>query len=348
MTKIEFQPYLKDSLPKPEERPWEAIPSLNKYDLSKTTNYRVQPELLYAMNVALALSKPLLLTGEPGTGKTQFAYYVAERLGLGAPFKFETKSTTEARDLFYQFDALGRFGAEGERRDPQFAREFIHYKALGLALVCANDPETVRDFVAQNFDDFHKDENGNAVAGRSVVLIDEIDKAPRDVPNDLLNEISELYFKVPELPGNVSISCESDRAPIVIFTSNSEKSLPDAFLRRCVYYHIPFPDHDLLSEIVCAHLTGFEAESPLLKDVLDVFQIVRSDSFGIERKPGTAELINWVIVLKELGYSPNDSLSTSTNWHAGYLLTLVKKETDQKQARSLLMKWDWNKPNGGL
>ncbi len=171
-------------------------------------------------------------------------------------FKFDTKSTSQAKDLFYLFDVVGRFQARQTdgSADP---RNYIRYQALGLAILLSHPRASVEKVLPPLRAD---DTSDNAILAkdwgegrRSVVVIDEVDKAPRDFPNDILNEIEQLSFTVAELAGQ-RVPPPQTLRPFVVFTSNSEKQLPDAFLRRCVYYHIEEPDKDRLLEIVSARL----------------------------------------------------------------------------------------------
>ena len=241
-------------------------------------DYIAEPGLVNAVNVALILDKPLLLTGEPGTGKTQLALSLAWELGLGEPLKFETKSTSAARDLFYTFDTVGRFKAA----DGRDTLAFLTYNALGRAILLANDESAVSNYLTP-----HLVHTGKR---RSVVLIDEIDKAPRDFPNDLLNELDYLHFTIPELE-NAVISAHEEYRPIIVITSNSEKDLPDAFLRRCIYYHIQFPSRELLQNIVLRRLGEFAGgSSALFSSALDFFFELRKAQ--LRKIPATAELID--------------------------------------------------------
>src|SRR6185295_3419383 len=161
-----------------------------------------------AVNVALLLSQPLLLTGEAGTGKTQFAYSLAWELGFEPPLMFETKSSSTARDLFYTYDALNHFRA-AQTGASESALDFIKWNALGLAILQSQEESQVHSLLGRDF------KLGRA--RRSVVLIDEIDKAPRDFPNDLLNEVENLYFRIPEA-GNVRIEASEEMRPILVLT----------------------------------------------------------------------------------------------------------------------------------
>ena len=214
--------------------------------------YIAERGLVDAVNVAILLGQPLLVTGEPGTGKTQLASSIAAELGFESPLKFETKSTSSAKELFYTYDTVRRFHAAQTGVGSDNNIDYITFNALGISILRANDEKDVSKYFTKGF------KHGGI--RRSIVLIDEVDKAPRDFPNDILNEIEGMYFKIPEL-NNVIISSDASMRPFVIITSNSEKHLPDAFLRRCIYYHIHFPDKERLLKLLEIRVGKYLANS---------------------------------------------------------------------------------------
>ncbi len=311
----------------------------------KPEKYIADPGLVDACNVALLLGQPLLLTGEPGTGKTSFAYSLAWELGLDEPFKFETKSNSIARDLFYTYDAFRRFQdvqSKGQKEDCDNSLNYLTYQALGKAILLTREKVEVAEFLSKDFEHTRKK--------RTVVLIDEVDKAPRDFPNDILNELDLLYFRIPEL-GNVKI--EADRnpelQPIVILTSNSEKDLPEAFLRRCIYYDIPFPDPDRLRQIIDNRLGLFTSSTnQFLDDALDLFEQLRAPQLNLNKEPATAELLGWLLTLQKVSGNAENPLAEG-DWAKRTLSSLVKTAADQEKATKLVDQWmeernSWNKP----
>lgn len=300
-----------------------ALPPSARAHQTDPSGYIPDTGLIDAVNVALMLSQPLLVTGEPGTGKTQLANRVAWELGLGAPLVFDTKSVSTARDLFYTFDALRRFHAANTQGTAQDNRAYIEYHALGRAILLANEPDQVRDLLP---DGLMLPERR-----RSVVLIDEVDKAPRDFPNDLLNEIDQMFFRIPEL-GNVRVEAPAELRPVVIIASNSEKNLPDPFLRRCIYYHIPFPDTARLGEILRRRLDlGGDGTSPMLSDALQFFIQLRDRN--VRKRPSTAEMVNWVDVLLRRGADRTKPLKHSAALVLSTLNVLAKNGDDLKEAK---------------
>jgi MoxR-like ATPase len=279
-------------------------------------NYRASEALENAVNVAIALGRPILVSGEPGCGKTELGFAIARKIRIPRLHFFSVKSDSEARALFYEYDTIGRFhaaqigqpGAPADaKRDAADARHFIQYQALGRAILDAHELKDIMHLLAGQY----RHPGGPQ---RSVVVIDEIDKAPRDFPNDLLNEIEQFWFRVPELgqaggpaPETPRIRIAPEVRPIVVITSNTERQLPDAFLRRCVYHHIAFPDDDTLKAIVEARMMRISQE--LATD--DVGRSLRlmgkARQAAFEKAPGTAELIDFVQVLgKRAGDMPNE------------------------------------------
>ena len=264
---------------------------------SNTDDYKPSRELLSAINIALFLQRPLLLSGDPGTGKTECANFVARRLNFlypqifssPDPLRFDTKSGSQSTDLFYSYDAVSHFGDKTNR--PK--ESFISFNSVGIALLGTNHPSQEYN----KFNNYEKTVFQNRTAFGSVVLIDEIDKAPRDFPNDLLSELEKPPFKfgIKEIPG---FNVKQDPAfPILfIITSNNEKGLPDAFLRRCVFHHISFPGKTELLEIVKSHL---KKNNDLFETVIKKFTELRQTN--LVKKPSTSELIDWIACLQQKG-----------------------------------------------
>jgi MoxR-like ATPase len=316
----------------PKEKP---IPQLLAAPLlanaADPAGYLPDKGLVDAVNVALILRQPLLVTGEPGTGKSQLAASIAYQLGLNEPLTFETKSTTLARDLFYNFDNIGRFRAAQTPGAASDARLFLTFNALGTAIVLANSSDAVAHLMPPHFVHLGRQ--------RSVVLIDEIDKAPRDFPNDILNEIERLYFRIPEL-GDAQIAADPAFRPIVIMTSNSEKSLPDAFLRRCIFYSIPFPDDERLEQIILSRLPErLQPGSSLLRDVIAFFGRLRQDDLGLRKRPGTAELLNWMAALIDFKCDLTQPIGTQAAVASRSLSTLAKIMEDQDKVLTAFKMW---------
>jgi MoxR-like ATPase len=294
--------------------------------------YIADPGLKDACNVALLLGQPLLLTGDPGTGKTQFAASLAWELGLDVPLKFEAKSTSLARDLFYTYDALKRFQDIQSGVSSTDILKYINFQALGLAILRTRNPKEVQDWLSSEFRHLGQ--------SRSVVLIDEIDKAPRDFPNDLLNELEHSYFRISELE-NIKIEADPKLQPIIIITSNSEKDLPEAFLRRCAYYNIPFPPRERLQAIIANNLELNLGSSKLLRDALDLFYRLRSSQSGLRKKPATAELLGWLLTLKTVTNDMTDKNDILSNPGIinSTLSGLIKTTEDQEKSKIIVEQW---------
>jgi MoxR-like ATPase len=319
------------------------IPTLPRDGMEDPASYIIHEDLSHAINVALLLGMPLLVTGEPGAGKTELGRAIAHELNAGDPLVFETKSTSQAKDLFYTFDVLGRYGAPHVKGSLE-AKDYITYQALGRAILDAFEFDKVAKLLPEGARANHRGPR------RSVVIIDEIDKAPRDFPNDLLTEIDRMAFRVPELDGAAtpgmdrrSDSVPVARRPIVIITSNSEKGLPDPFLRRCIYFNIDFPSDDDLKLIVDARIGKAHSTTDLAKDALEIFKAFRDDAgrTGLQDKPGTAELLNWLQALNKLGFNANSSLRRpdAAPLLVQSLVALVKDPEDRPKAARYVRTW---------
>ncbi|MHC5036288.1 MAG: AAA family ATPase [Planctomycetota bacterium] len=254
-----------------------------------TQTYITSPELRHAVNVSAALGRPLLVKGEPGTGKTLLAHAVAEDLGLPL-ITWNVKSTSKAADGLYVYDTVkrlqdSRFGD----KDVSDIRQYIQLGPLGRALT-GKDPV--------------------------VLLIDEIDKADLEFPNDLLHELDVMEFTVIETGDRYVARTR----PIVVITSNAEKELPDPFLRRCVFHYIQFPDEALMADIIRVHHPNIGRK--LLKQCLEKFYWLREVQ-GLRKRPSTSELIDWIGALIAAGIPP-ETVAKSLP----FLGTLIKKPED--------------------
>jgi MoxR-like ATPase len=308
-----------------------VLPRSRRIDFLRPEFYRADPGLVDAVNVALLLGQPLLLTGEPGTGKTQLAYYLAWELKLGDVLKFETKSNSTASSIFYTYDALRRFqhAQSGIRGDS--ALPYITYNALGRAILLTRKQEEVAACLPDGFD--------HPGAMQSVVVLDEIDKAPRDFPNDILNELDQLYFRVPELD-NQPIEANPDLRPIIIMTSNSEKDLPDAFLRRCIFYHIPFPAFDRMQDLVANRLGLYAGDSSVfLADALELFYRMREPASALVKKPATAELLDWLASMIDASGGQENPFAKDPQVALRHLSCVAKTVEDQDKAARIVNEW---------
>lgn len=295
----------------------------------KAEKYVLNEALRNAYEVAVELGQPLLITGEPGTGKTLLASRVAYDLSRRehSPFspqvlEFNTKTTSTARDLFYTYDAISHFQTANIRRQsneeiPKNA-DFIELQALGKAIAFSNPKPEDQVFFSTPLP---------AAAQSSVVLIDEIDKAPRDFTNDILMEIDRFAFSIKE-QNNHRIYKAADQQVVVIMTSNSEKNLPDAFLRRCVFYHIPFPDEELLLKIVKSQLgEGTKFTDEALTAIIHTFNEIRENA--VRKKPATAELLAWIKILELRDYLEEGSEKQKKIMKQN-LSVLIKTQEDWK------------------
>lgn len=258
---------------------------------SSTKEYVASEQLMASVNVAVALQKPLLIKGEPGTGKTMLAEAVAKSLDKKLII-WNIKSTTKAQDGLYMYDTIQRLydGQFGEEGVDDIAR-YIKLGKLGEA--------------------FEAEE-------QVILLIDEIDKADLEFPNDLLWELDQMEFYIHETKRTV----KAKKRPIVIITSNAEKELPDAFLRRCIFHYIDFPDEALMEEIVRTHYP--DVEETLLKNAMDVFYQIRSLR-DIRKKPSTSELIDWINALQIGGISAD-----RIKKELPFIGVIVKKDEDME------------------
>jgi MoxR-like ATPase len=320
------RPAVTDRLPLPALAP-----------LEKPERYLAEPGLRDACNVALLLGQPLLLTGEPGTGKTCFAASLAWELGFDEPLRFQVKSTSTARSLFYTYDTLQRFQdiqSSAVPPEAEQAARYLRVLALGQAILDTHPPGKLPEAVA-----------GLASAGvpkRSVVLIDEMDKAPRDFPNDLLHELEHLSFTIPEL-GGLQLQAREGLRPLVVITSNSEKDLPDAFLRRCVYHHLAFPEPERLREIVTRQLQDWPCGSAAMEDAIDLFYRLREHRSGLRKRPATAELLCWLLTLPhmlgESSLADSRGLRGQEEAVRRSFSSLIKTADDQARAARVLSEW---------
>ncbi len=269
-----------------------------------SSKYIVSDELMNSVNIAIALEKPLLIKGEPGTGKTMLAQSIADALGMDL-FVWNIKSTTKAQEGLYVYDTVQRlYDSQFGENDVGNIKQYIKLGKLGEAFTSSN---------------------------RVILLIDEIDKADIEFPNDLLWELDQMSFYIPETKENIS----AQTRPIVIITSNAEKELPDAFLRRCIFHYIAFPDTQGMEKIVEVHHP--KLEKSLLNQAMEAFYMIRNVP-NIQKKPSTSELIDWLQALVIGGISPNKLKS-----ELPFLGILLKKNEDLDTLLQQLYRKTYNK-----
>ena len=259
-----------------------------------TSNYISTDELNVAVNAAIALEKPLLIKGEPGTGKTELARQISKSMDLGI-LEWNIKSTTKAQQGLYEYDAVTRL------RDSQLGDKKI---------------ENISNYIKKG-----KIWNAFESNHRAVLLIDEIDKADIEFPNDLLQELDRMEFYVYETNETI----KAKKRPIVIITSNNEKELPEAFLRRCFFHYIQFPDIDTLKRIVNVHFP--DIKKTLLDSALNRFFEIREVP-GLKKKPSTSEALDWIKLLLLEDINPLDLKSDSKNLLPKLHGALIKNEQD--------------------
>ncbi|MEH2243652.1 AAA family ATPase [Nostoc sp.] len=297
---IEIEDLQVYSIPDPEKDPPKEKQRIDKEP------YLPDKDLAEAVDLAIALGRPLLLQGEPGSGKTRLAYAVAYALGLPLEVSY-LKSTSRAQDLLYTYDAINRlYNAqlkpdERQKKDGKpmslDIKEYIYLGSLGRAIARAQ------------------------YGRRSVVLIDEIDKADLDFPNDLLWELDRLEFQVTEAP-EIHYSVGDNPRPIIFVTHNEEKALPTAFLRRCIFHYVEFPqDKELLLEILKTYQI---TDQELSKKAIEVLLALRDPN--LNKPPGLSELLDWVGYLEAVG-TPIEELDKLP-----YIGALLKQESDRKRA----------------
>ena len=325
-----------------------------------SSKYVVSEDLLRIVNISIALQKPLLIKGEPGTGKTMLAEAISEALGKKLII-WNIKSTTKAQDGLYVYDTVQRlydsqFGGEGVDDIKKYIKlgtgktmlaEAIS-EALGKKLIIWNIKSTTKaqdglyvydtvqrlydsQFGGEGVDDIKKyiklGKLGEAFSDKEqvILLIDEIDKADLEFPNDLLWELDKMEFYIPETKETIA----AQQRPIVIITSNAEKELPDAFLRRCVFHYIAFPDQEMMRDIVHAHYP--DIEDHLLELAMRAFYQVR-DLPTVAKKPSTSELLDWLQALRLGGVDPEKIEAELP--YAGILLKKNEDLTAVKNAKN--------------
>jgi MoxR-like ATPase len=325
--------------------PAELLPEDQVLEEVEYEPYEPTSELVEAVNVAIALGRPLLLQGDPGCGKTRLAYAVAYVLGM--PLEVcPIKSTSRAQDLLYTYDAVRRLydaqipgGGQGSTDNNHRIAEQLEEGAepISSRMNTTQIPRDSNDRSEQQSLDIHQyirlGPLGRAIARaqygrRSVVLIDEIDKADIDFPNDLLWELDRLEFKVTEAPDMFYAVRDPALRPIVFVTHNEEKALPQAFLRRCIFYHLKFPEDEIfLKNILKRHQVYDEKIGKRAIEIL-----LRLRTLDLDKKPGLSELLDWV------GYLTVAKTSHEEMERLAYIWALLKSHDDQERAKGMMRK----------
>jgi MoxR-like ATPase len=333
--------------------------------------YIAHPDVVAAVNTALLLGKPLLLAGNPGTGKTQLADRIAWERSLGAVLRFEAQSVSEAQDLFYRFDLVGQMTRAQLRDLPEYRGQpvdpldFVQFGPLGKAILMATPLPKGEERARQRrallrralgkVETEAKLDDAQSSPARapqqSVVLIDEIDKASRDFPNDLLNAIERLTFSMRELKfDDIRVPEASEYRPIVVITSNGEREIPAPFLRRCVFCHIPDPTVDELRKIVWnrvlreAKTGGGAADAPtklpvLYEQLLGMFDQFRKDEQSFAYRPGPAELVDWSRAIHlHSDAQPDAELSVNKPLAVATSSAVAKNQRDRQRLLDLFKK----------
>lgn len=322
--------------------PWRfRRPSAQSYDLS-------DPALSTAVKAALLLGQPLILAGDPGVGKTTLAAALSARLGVPLLPPAQVKSTTVGLDFFYHFDEVARFRDASSGDNMRGLRDYIRFSSLGRAILRSAGPDTPvatgsvplaailgggGGHTPLTLGSLFPREFNDAEPVRCMVLLDEIDKAGRDAPNDILGEIETMAFDIREL--GISVAARRTHWPIVLITSNSERSLPDAFLRRCVYHWIDFPGDDRLRNILVAHCArdwSINGKEQLVTSSIELFRALRGEVEN--KKPATAELISFVIALLEFGLPSNKPVDRGDARVQQLIGVLIKTRIDDEKVRA--------------